>query len=587
VDDPLEHQADRVSEQVTRMPDSDLSLGDRPSQVSFKPADGGEGRKLREREVPRKVGEALASPGRPLDATTRAYFEPRLRHDFSRVRVHANEVAARSARDVNAKAYTVGHNIVFGAGQFAAETTDGRRLLGHELAHVVQQSGADATSASQSGGSRSPAYGSSSAARGLAPVIRSPSSGFLLQRQPEGLSGTKQLEPLEVVADRIARLALGEHQAEIQNALGSKRGPVISVVRDELSHEIFVGLNNHIPAKLAVSVKTSIESHQARIAAGELVVVRTDPDAAVGGHSEVIALNRAIRAREARMAAVGIDRPMTEQERKVFELQNVWLTESRRFEVSPRCEHCADITRGVSVTKAQFLAEGGKSGEITVPQRGSVTPSGGTPKAVTSAAGEIGSEERDKSGRGTGPEFVPSALRFGEVVAEGVIVGLITDYIAGKIQEHFKRSAFEDHLRDLQPEIDEEKERAIERVPPEIRQLIRHPVVDIFGNRSRQFYWVVQLRIRTEHATGTRFAISGTIPELESVTISEKESSRVGSLHEGKPNVAPARHAVILREDSRTVIYSEPIASWEVVYKDLSPREMDRAGSQFKHSEAR
>ena len=96
VDDPLEHEADRVSEQVLRMPGPGLYLGDGPSQISCQPADSGEGRKLREREVPRIVYEVLDSPGRPLDATTRAYFEPRLGHDFSRVRVHANEVAART-----------------------------------------------------------------------------------------------------------------------------------------------------------------------------------------------------------------------------------------------------------------------------------------------------------------------------------------------------------------------------------------------------------------------------------------------------------------------------------------------------------
>ena len=190
VDDPLEHEADRVSEQVMRMPGPGLYLGDGPSQISCKPADSGEGRKLREREVPRIVYEVLDSPGRPLDATTRAYFEPRLGHDFSRVRVHANEVAARSARDVNAKAYTVGHNIVFGAGQFAAETQDGRRLLGHELAHVVQQSGADAIGIDQSGARRSSALGRSLAAHGLAPVIRSSPSGFVLQRDPDGSSRT-------------------------------------------------------------------------------------------------------------------------------------------------------------------------------------------------------------------------------------------------------------------------------------------------------------------------------------------------------------------------------------------------------------
>ena len=70
------------------------------------------------------------------------------------------------------------------------------------------------------------------------------------------------------------------------------------------------------------------------------------------------------------MAAVGIDRPMTEEERKVFELQNVWLTEARRFEVSARCEHCADITRGVAVTKAQFLAEGGTWAKSRCPSVG-------------------------------------------------------------------------------------------------------------------------------------------------------------------------------------------------------------------------
>jgi hypothetical protein len=55
------------------------------------------------------------------------------------VRVHADAVAEQSARDVNAHAYTIGNNVVFGAGQFAPETRQGRRLIAHELVHVVQQ----------------------------------------------------------------------------------------------------------------------------------------------------------------------------------------------------------------------------------------------------------------------------------------------------------------------------------------------------------------------------------------------------------------------------------------------------------------
>ncbi|HEY5602068.1 MAG TPA: DUF4157 domain-containing protein [Gammaproteobacteria bacterium] len=65
----------------------------------------------------------------------------RFGHDFSDVRVHTGAAAEQSAGDVNARAYTVGHNVVFGAGQFAPQTHQGRRLIAHELAHVVQQSG--------------------------------------------------------------------------------------------------------------------------------------------------------------------------------------------------------------------------------------------------------------------------------------------------------------------------------------------------------------------------------------------------------------------------------------------------------------
>jgi hypothetical protein len=93
-----------------------------------------------EESVPPIVHEVLRSPGQPLDAATRAFFEPRFGYDFSQVRVHTDAKAAESARAVNALAYTVGRDVVFGAGRYAPGTTIGRRLLTHELAHVVQQS---------------------------------------------------------------------------------------------------------------------------------------------------------------------------------------------------------------------------------------------------------------------------------------------------------------------------------------------------------------------------------------------------------------------------------------------------------------
>ena len=92
-------------------------------------------------EAPPIVHDVLHSSGQPLDPATRAFFEPRFGQDFSRVRVHTDARAADSAKAVNALAYTVGRDVVFASGQYAPDTNTGRRLLAHELTHVVQQAG--------------------------------------------------------------------------------------------------------------------------------------------------------------------------------------------------------------------------------------------------------------------------------------------------------------------------------------------------------------------------------------------------------------------------------------------------------------
>jgi len=89
--------------------------------------------------APPIVHEVLKSPGQPLDREARAFMEPRFGHDFSRVRIHTDDNAAESARAVNALAYTVGSNIVLGHGKHAPSSISDRRLLAHELTHVVQQ----------------------------------------------------------------------------------------------------------------------------------------------------------------------------------------------------------------------------------------------------------------------------------------------------------------------------------------------------------------------------------------------------------------------------------------------------------------
>jgi hypothetical protein len=92
--------------------------------------------------APPIVHDVLRSTGQPLDAATRGFMEKRFQHNFSHVRVHTDEKAANSARAVDALAYTVGRDIVFDAGRYVPQTAAGRRLLSHELTHVVQQSSA-------------------------------------------------------------------------------------------------------------------------------------------------------------------------------------------------------------------------------------------------------------------------------------------------------------------------------------------------------------------------------------------------------------------------------------------------------------
>ncbi len=133
--DPLEQEADRVAEQLLAVPAHPAVGGAPPHTRRFT------GQPTREADTaPASLDRVLASPGTPLDPALQADMAQRFGHDFSQVRVHSSAAAEQSARDVSANAYTVGQNIVFGAGRFAPGTHEGRRLIAHELTHVVQQS---------------------------------------------------------------------------------------------------------------------------------------------------------------------------------------------------------------------------------------------------------------------------------------------------------------------------------------------------------------------------------------------------------------------------------------------------------------
>lgn len=140
--DPSEREADRVAERVVGVPDPGHATPRVPGGRSAPgPAPGPE------RMSPSGGASAVdgvtrdLGPGRALDPASRAFFEPRLGVDFGDVRVHTGGTAAESARELNARAYTVGRNVVFGTGRYAPGSAAGKRLLAHELVHVAQQQG--------------------------------------------------------------------------------------------------------------------------------------------------------------------------------------------------------------------------------------------------------------------------------------------------------------------------------------------------------------------------------------------------------------------------------------------------------------
>ena len=148
--DPLEHEADAVADKVMRMAEP-ASIGAAAAAIQRKCAacEEEDKRQVRTKRTTAAgptmdsgaATQAASRGGVPLPHAVRSYFEPRFDHDFSQVRVHTDGQAANAARSIQAHAYTLGRDIVFASGAYAPSTSEGRRLLAHELAHVVQQGG--------------------------------------------------------------------------------------------------------------------------------------------------------------------------------------------------------------------------------------------------------------------------------------------------------------------------------------------------------------------------------------------------------------------------------------------------------------
>lgn len=160
--DPFEQEADRVADRIMRMPTPSRIVSPASEQEgepliqrdTWEPYEPEEGLIIEEDQVfTKRSADSGAEPpaatesqfhrlrgdGFPLPSSIRSWIEPRFGYDFSRVQLHTDSQSSRLADSIHARAFTYGPHLVFGEGEYAPETEEGRRLLAHELAHVVQQ----------------------------------------------------------------------------------------------------------------------------------------------------------------------------------------------------------------------------------------------------------------------------------------------------------------------------------------------------------------------------------------------------------------------------------------------------------------
>ncbi len=137
-DDKYEQEADRVAEMVVRMPNPQEGRAGRAGILRAKPKPA-----ATLQAPPHVVNQinGLGGTGRPLPQPTRDFFASRIGSDLGRVRIHIGAMAQDVAESLNARAFTFGSNIVFGANEYAPDKHEGQRLLAHELTHTLQQDG--------------------------------------------------------------------------------------------------------------------------------------------------------------------------------------------------------------------------------------------------------------------------------------------------------------------------------------------------------------------------------------------------------------------------------------------------------------
>ncbi|WP_186002833.1 DUF4157 domain-containing protein [Mycobacterium sp. KBS0706] len=219
----------------------------------------------RPQTTPGTAEATSASPGQALDASTRAFMEPRFGRDFSHVRVHADQGAGASAQAIDAHAYTIGRDVVFGPGRYRPDTRDGRTLIAHELTHVVQQGrsgpslqtyrvGAADTAAEREAGTVSQLVG----AGGAAPPIGQTVDSGTIQRAAGGAIGGG-------IAGAAFGAGIGAAGGWVGALVGGVIGGVIGMVAGDVATSEARTLNSAEKAEATLVFGTSLNFATAKV----------------------------------------------------------------------------------------------------------------------------------------------------------------------------------------------------------------------------------------------------------------------------------------------------------------------------------
>jgi len=238
--DPLEAEADRVAAEVVARPSLPGGLSHAPPRIQRLETNAVAARDA----APASVERVLSDPGRPLEPEVRADMEQRFGYDFSKVRIHTGPLAERSASDLKARAYVAGESIVLGSGQYTPRTSEGRRLLAHELTHVEQQRTSKSAGAAirrSNGGASPPAPSPPNwlpqSLRGTAVHIQ----GNVWEVRIRGLGATpigpydevaaylQQIRPTLREPMQAAHIIGGEHMRDLKWTMPYERGPSVGV----------------------------------------------------------------------------------------------------------------------------------------------------------------------------------------------------------------------------------------------------------------------------------------------------------------------------------------------------------------------